>query len=162
MDLASSPVWTFTISHAVGGTFTLTFGGQTTAPIAYAAWAADVKAAIKALNLANVSDVVVNRAGDTFTVGFVGGETMTVPAPTANAAGLVSDSSGTAASITTAAWAQSLAQVVDVHGTTGTIVRIRGTNGWRAPVKSRWACGLWGFVKAILYVFCRKHGLNFI
>ena len=62
MDFATSPVLTYSIVNAIGGTYTLTINGHTTAPLAYLATAADVKAAILALGLANVSDVVVNRA----------------------------------------------------------------------------------------------------
>ena len=76
MNLATSPVLTYTIVNAIGGTYRLTIAGRTTAPLGYLATAADVKAAILALGLPNVTDVVVNRAGDTFTLGFVGGEAL--------------------------------------------------------------------------------------
>ena len=120
IDLATTPVWTYTIAHADGGTYTLSFGSATTAPIAYAATAADVKQAILALHLANVADVVVNRADDTFTVGFLGGEAMAVPALTADASQLEADNSGLDPAIAVAADAQSLTQVVDVNAASGT------------------------------------------
>ena len=52
LDLATSPVVTVSIAHAIGGTYTLTINGSTTAPLAYAASPAAVKAAILALHLA--------------------------------------------------------------------------------------------------------------
>jgi hypothetical protein len=59
--------------EAVGGTFTLTFDGQTTAAIAYNATAAAVKAALEALS--NIEDddlTVTGNAGGPWTVEFGG------------------------------------------------------------------------------------------
>jgi len=56
---------------AIGGTFTLDFEGQTTAPIAFDAMAVDVEAALEAL--ANVDDVdVTGNAGGPWVIDFVG------------------------------------------------------------------------------------------
>jgi hypothetical protein len=44
---------------ATGGTFTLTFGGKTTAPIAYNAVAATIQTALEALTSVGVGDIVV-------------------------------------------------------------------------------------------------------
>lgn len=48
---------TVTVTSATGGTFTLTFGGQTTAPIAFNATAAAVKAALVALSSIGAGNV---------------------------------------------------------------------------------------------------------
>ena len=121
MDFATSPVLTYSIVNATGGTYTLTIAGLTTAPIGYLDLAAAVKAAILALGIPNVTDVVVNRAGDTFTLGFVGGENLTAASLTiaTDAAGLTFVP-GAPASMSSAVSAQSLTQTVDVHATTGT------------------------------------------
>lgn len=56
----TSEVQTVTVTGApTGGTYTLTFSGQTTAALAYNATAAQVKAALEALSNINVGDVLV-------------------------------------------------------------------------------------------------------
>ena len=56
-----------------GGTFTLTFDGQTTANITYPATAAQVQAALEALSNVNPGDVVVTGAsGGPYTIAFAG------------------------------------------------------------------------------------------
>lgn len=56
VSAGTSEVQTVTVTNATGGTFTLTFSGQTTAPIAYNATGATVAAALNALtNLDGVS-----------------------------------------------------------------------------------------------------------
>ena len=52
-------VQTLTLGAATAGTFTLTFGGQTTTAIAYNATAAQVQAALEALGNINPGDVTV-------------------------------------------------------------------------------------------------------
>ena len=47
-------------ANASGGTFTLTFQGQTTAPLAYNATAAQVQAALEALADVGAGDVVAS------------------------------------------------------------------------------------------------------
>lgn len=80
---------TVTISNADGGTFTLTYSGQTTSAIAYGATAAAVKAALEALSNIAVDDVAVVKASDVYTVTFQGALAETnVAAMTAAAAGL--------------------------------------------------------------------------
>src|SRR5690606_2536780 len=49
-DGGKDEVQKVTVSDATGGTFTLTFGGKTTAPIAYDGTAATVQAALEALS----------------------------------------------------------------------------------------------------------------
>lgn len=49
-DPGTSAVQSIQIENAVGGTFTITFNGQTTAPIAYNAQASDVQNALAALS----------------------------------------------------------------------------------------------------------------
>ena len=48
-DMKTNETQTVRVTNATGGTFTLTFDGQTTAPIAYNATAAQVQAALEAL-----------------------------------------------------------------------------------------------------------------
>jgi len=73
----SDEVQTVTISHATGGTFTLSYGGQTTNPaLAYNATAATVQAALDSLT--TIGSVrgnvfVAGGAGGPFTVTFSGG-----------------------------------------------------------------------------------------
>ena len=82
-----------------GGTFTLTFQGQTTAGIAYNATAADLEAALELLS--NIDDVTVTLAGSTYTVTFGGTNAATdVAQLTGDASSL---SGGAVASITTQA-----------------------------------------------------------
>lgn len=63
---------TVTITNATGGTFTLTFGGQTTTAIAYNATAAAVQAALVLLSSIGTGNVQVSgAAGGPYTVRFV-------------------------------------------------------------------------------------------
>lgn len=73
-----------------GGTFTLTFGGQTTSAIAYNATAATVEAALEALSTIGQGNVqVTGSAGGPYTVEFVGALAKTnVAAMTASGASL--------------------------------------------------------------------------
>lgn len=64
---------TVTISNSTGGTFTLTFDGQTTAAIAYNASAAAVQSALEALSSIGVGNVSVTGSnGGPYTVTFIG------------------------------------------------------------------------------------------
>jgi len=64
---------TFGGAAATGGTFTLTFNGQTTSAIAYNATAAAVEAALEALSTIGQGNVqVTGNAGGPYTVEFVG------------------------------------------------------------------------------------------
>ena len=90
---------TVTVLNATGGTFTLTYDGQTTAAIAYNATADAVATAL--INLSNIgnNDVTVTKDGTIYTVTFVntlGGTN--VPAMTANGASLT----GTSPTVTVA------------------------------------------------------------
>lgn len=73
---ATAEVQTVTITGTpTGGTFTLTFQGETTAAIAYNATAAAVEAALEALSVVNVNDVTVTGGpgpGTAYTVTFGG------------------------------------------------------------------------------------------
>lgn len=67
-----SEVQTVTID-ATGGTFTLTFGGQTTSAIAFDAAASAVQTALQALSTIGAGNVLVTgSAGGPYTVTFVG------------------------------------------------------------------------------------------
>ena len=57
-DMKTSETQTFRVNNATGGTFTLTFNGQTTAPIPYNATAAQIQAALEALSNIAVGDIL--------------------------------------------------------------------------------------------------------
>jgi glucose/arabinose dehydrogenase/PKD repeat protein len=88
---------TIAVANATGGTFTLTFAGQTTGPIPASPLVnADIENALEALP--NIDDVAVTGTG-TRTVNFRGNQQMTdVPQMTADASGVT----GTAPTITIA------------------------------------------------------------
>ena len=82
------------VSNAIGGTFTLTFSGQTTTPLDFDASAADVENALQALStLPNVSvSKTITADGNTnFSVTFVDPGNTDVALLTADYANLVSD-----------------------------------------------------------------------
>lgn len=94
--MQTNEVQTATITGSpTGGTFTLTWSGQTTTAIAYNAPAADVQAALTALSNIGDNDVAVTgSSGGPYTVTFKGvlGGT-DVPAMTASGAGLTGGTS---------------------------------------------------------------------
>ncbi|HEY6891103.1 MAG TPA: ThuA domain-containing protein [Solirubrobacter sp.] len=61
-DMKTSETQTVRVNNATGGTFTLTFNGQTTAPIPYNATAAQTRAALEALS--NIGDQDINVTGN--------------------------------------------------------------------------------------------------
>jgi hypothetical protein len=70
-DNTTNEIQTITISDADGGTFTLTFGGQTTSSIAWNAAASVVDTALEALSTIEVGEVSVSgSAGGPYTVTF--------------------------------------------------------------------------------------------
>jgi RHS repeat-associated protein len=78
-----------TLSNATGGTFTLSFGGQSTAAIARSATAATVDAALEALSTIDTVTVTGGNGGP-WTVTFTGSHSgVNVAQLTGNAAGLV-------------------------------------------------------------------------
>lgn len=86
MTAGTAEVQTITITGApTGGTFTLTFSGQTTAPVAFDATGAIVQGALNALS--NLDGVIVTGAAG-------GPYTVTFPAELGNAAQLTADDSG--------------------------------------------------------------------
>jgi PKD repeat protein/glucose/arabinose dehydrogenase/type 1 glutamine amidotransferase len=104
-DMKTNETQTLRVNGATGGTFTLTFGGQTTAPIPYNATAAQTQAALEGLDNIAVGDILVTgnpiNTGNQ-SVAFRGGYTqMNVSQITGNAAGLTG--TGAAVSGTTAA-----------------------------------------------------------
>lgn len=102
-------VQTVTITGTpTGGTFTLTYAGQTTDPIAYNATAAVVKAALAELSNVHAEDITVAGGalpGTAVTVTFGGGEYdgSNVPQMTASGAGLTGGSSPAVGVTTTTA-----------------------------------------------------------
>lgn len=105
-----------------GGTFTLTYSGQTTAGIAYNAVAADVQSALIALSNLAPGDVVVTGGpgpGSFFTVTFGGTlATTDVAAMTASAASLTGGTSP-AVTITTPTAGVAKTQNIGVTGSAG-------------------------------------------
>jgi hypothetical protein len=104
----SNEVQTLTVTGApTGGTYTLTFDGETTAAIPYNATAADVKDALDDLPGVNYSDVTTAggpHPGTAITVAFGGQyEMVNVPQMTASSAGLTGGSSPTVTPTTTTA-----------------------------------------------------------
>lgn len=104
---ATNEVQQISAGSRTGGTFTLTFDGQTTAPIVWDATAADIKAALESLS--NIDDVTVTGGplGDTSgaaaaLVTFEGDNSATnVPTMTLNATGLSGGTTDPAVSTTT-------------------------------------------------------------
>jgi hypothetical protein len=91
-NAVSNEVQTVTITGSpTGGTFTLTWSGQTTAAIAYNATAATVQAALEALsNIAPGDVVVTGNAGGPYTLTWGGtqlGENVAAPTATASLTG---------------------------------------------------------------------------
>jgi hypothetical protein len=86
----ASEVQTVTIGGgATGGTFTITFDGQTTAAIAFGATASAVQTALEALSNVNPGDVVVSGTSPAYTLSFGGQYTgKNVPQVTASAGSL--------------------------------------------------------------------------
>jgi len=90
---------TIAVAGATGGTFTLTFDGQTTAPIPFPLVNADIEAALEALSI--LDDVAVTGTG-TRTVSFRGNQSeQDVPQMTADASGLTSATTATVTIATT-------------------------------------------------------------
>ena len=96
-DMKTNESQTVRTLNATGGTFTLTFNGQTTAPIPFNATAAQTQSALEALSNVDAGDVVVTQQNNTTnasnglqTVNFRGAYTQTnVPQMTSDASGLV-------------------------------------------------------------------------
>ncbi len=97
-DQKTNESHTLRVNSADGGTFTVTFQGQTTAPIAYNATAAAIQSALEALAIVDPGDVLVtgNTPVNTgnLTVAWRGRYTTTNITQTANGAGLTGTSAG--------------------------------------------------------------------
>ncbi|MFO0801905.1 MAG: MBG domain-containing protein [Gemmataceae bacterium] len=78
-----SEIQTVTLAGSVGGTFTITFGGQATSALAFNASASTIQAALEALSSIGVGNVLVSRAGNVITVTFAGALANTDVAPLA-------------------------------------------------------------------------------
>ncbi|NHC15704.1 ThuA domain-containing protein, partial [Motilibacter deserti] len=101
-DMKTNETQTVRSLNASGGTFTITFNGQTTAPIAYNANAAAVTSALEALSNVEPGDVVVsgnNASTGNISVNFRGQYSMT------NVAQLTTDATALTTTGTTAATA---------------------------------------------------------
>lgn len=71
-DAATDEVQVVTVADATGGTFTLTYSGQTTSAIAYNATAAALTEALEELSNIGEGDIGVGRSGSVYTVSFMG------------------------------------------------------------------------------------------
>jgi type 1 glutamine amidotransferase len=90
-DQIFSEIQQIAIANATGGTFTLTFDGQTTAPIAFPMTPAAVEQALEALS--SIDNVVVTTQGANLRVNFRGSlAEVNVPLMTGNASGLTGTS----------------------------------------------------------------------
>jgi predicted ribosomally synthesized peptide with SipW-like signal peptide len=104
----TNEVQTLAIANATGGTYTLTFDGQTTAAIDYNDVAADVQAALVALTNVASGDIVVTGTPAAFTLTFGTAYANTqVPQITANAGSLT----GTGPTATTGTTTEGLSVV---------------------------------------------------
>jgi hypothetical protein len=69
--VGTDEVQTVTIpTNNTGGTFTITFGGQTTSALAYNATAAQVQAALEALSTIGIGNILVTLAAGVYTLTF--------------------------------------------------------------------------------------------
>jgi hypothetical protein len=69
--VGTDEVQTVTIAGgATGGTFTITFGGQTTSAIPYGSSASVVQAALEALSSIGIGNILVSKAADVYTLTF--------------------------------------------------------------------------------------------
>jgi hypothetical protein len=116
-DTAIAEIETVTITgDPTGGTFTLTYTGQTTAAIAYNATANAVQVALEALNNLNHGDVrVTGTAGGPYTVTFRG-SLGNITQMTASAAGLTGGTAPAVVVATTQQGAQAYGTVLGVGG----------------------------------------------
>ena len=131
MGAGTNEQQTITITGTpTGGTFTLTYSGQTTAGIAYNASAATVKAALAALSNLDATDMIATGGalpGSAVTIEFTGTLAATnVATMTANGASLTGGTSP-AVAITT--------PVPGVVGSTDLSGQINGMDGWETKVE---------------------------
>lgn len=90
---AGNGVWTVTLTNATGGTFTLSFNGQTTSGLAYNAAASVIQTALEGLSTVGTGNVTVSGAnGGPYTVTFGAALARTPLALTANGASLTGTS----------------------------------------------------------------------
>lgn len=103
LTLGVDEVQTVTLTDATGGTFTLTYSGQTTSAIAYDAAAATVQTALEALSNIESGDVAVTgSAGGPYTATFGGNlGNQDVAAMTASGASLTGEGAAIAVAETT-------------------------------------------------------------
>ncbi len=104
--MLTNEVQTVTVSGATGGTFTLTFDGQTTAPIPFPLVNTAIEAALE--DLANLTDVAVTgNAATNRQVNFAGNkETQDVPLMTTDGSGLTGTTPSATVALATVAGGQ--------------------------------------------------------
>ena len=150
-DMLTNENQTIAVANATGGTFTLTFAGQTTAPIAFPLVNTDIEAALEALP--NVDDVAVTGTAAR-TVNFRGNwSQQDVPQMTADASGLTSATTATVTIATPAQGGQYNSPHVDARRSSlntndlrGKILRIKvqGDGSYTVPSGNLFAPGTAG------------------
>jgi hypothetical protein len=124
----TAEVTTLTVTGTpTGGTYTLTWNGQTTTNIPYNATAAQVQAALEALSNIEVGDVLAAggpHPGTPITVTWYGSQTGDVAQMTANSAGLTG---GTTPTVTPTTSTPGVAGAADGRQTAANIVGINNT-----------------------------------
>lgn len=107
---------TITLVHATGGTFTVTYSGQTTSAIAHDADANAVATALIALSNIGPNDVSVTKSGTVYTVTFTGALAGTnVETMTANGSSL--SGSGSSATVATIITGRTEGPIYGMNGT---------------------------------------------
>ncbi len=140
---------------ATGGTFTLTFDGQTTAPIAFPLDNAAIEAALEALS--NIDDVAVTGTG-TRTVNFRGNNSQTdVPQMTGDGSGLTPEGAtltlGTSAAggLYQAPHVDARRGSLNTNDLRGKIIRITPKEGAISPAEENTLGGAYGVPAGNLY-----------
>lgn len=149
-DPATNEVQKVYLVNGSVGTFTLTYAGQTTAPIAYNASAATVDAALEALSNIGAGDVSVVKTGDYWTVTFGTALAATnVAQMTGNAAGLLvasvaAGTPGVAYAITTTAAQVTAALAADAEANNLIVAANKAGNDGTGVVTAMAATALTG------------------
>jgi flagellar hook-associated protein 2 len=117
---------TVTLNNARSGTFTLSFGGQTTASIAVGASAATVKADLAALSTVGAAaNVTVGKSGNSYTIGFTGALTgqplpqLLAGSSLNSSASITVESVGPTASVSTSSGSSTLVVTAGAAGSSG-------------------------------------------
>lgn len=136
LKAGTNEVWTVAVD-ATGGTYTLTYGGQTTSNIAFDASAATVQAALEALSNVEVGDVSVSLSGTTYTIttaALLGGQNLT--APTADSTLLTGGTHTATVATPTQGTSASMTGAVPVAAKQDVTAGYAGQVVWRLPANT--------------------------